>query len=224
MVRSNLDCRLSLVASMVRPGKRMADIGTDHAYLPVWLVREGISLEAVATDIRRGPLASAARNVADAGLTDRISLRLCSGLSDVEPGEADDIVIAGMGGELIASILEQAPWVRNSEKQLVLQPMTADIPLRRWLLSNGFLILEERAVCTEKHVYLVILARYDGVERTAEELFCITGKLQTAEGEAARRYRARQKKKLAARRDGLLAQGKRQEAAGLDRLIDRIPE
>ena len=224
MIRSNLDCRLSLVASMVRPGKRIADIGTDHAYLPVWLVREGIVPGAVATDIRKGPLSSAARNVADAGLADKISLRLCSGLAGVEPGEADDIVIAGMGGELIASILEEAHWVRNPEKQLVLQPMTADIPLRRWLLSNGFDIREERAVCTEKHVYLCLLARYDGADRVPDELFCITGRLQTAEGEAARRYRAKQRKKLAARRDGLLSQGKREEAAGLDRLIARIPE
>ena len=224
MIRSNLDCRLALVASMVRPGKRIADVGTDHAYLPVWLVREGIVPQAVATDIRKGPLSSAARNVADAGLADKISLRLCSGLSGVSPTEADDIVIAGMGGELIASILEEARWTRDSEKQLVLQPMTADIPLRRWLLSNGFDIREEHAVCTEKHIYLAILARYDGIERIGDELFCITGKLQTAEGEAARRYRAKQRKKLAARRDGLLAQGKRDEAAGLGRRIESIPD
>ena len=133
-----LDQRLSAVAALVRLGSRLADIGTDHAYLPVWLVQNGVCPAAIAADLRPGPLEAARRHVAAAGLEDRISLRLGDGLAPVFPGEADDIVIAGMGGETIAAILAAADWLADARLRLVLQPMSRAEETRRWLLKNGF--------------------------------------------------------------------------------------
>ena len=128
-----LDARLSAVAALVREGRRVADIGTDHALLPVWLVRTGRCPAAVASDIRQGPAAAARRQVEKAALSDRISVRVGDGLAPLAPGEAEDIVIAGMGGETVAEILAAAPWVRNKAYHLVLQPMSKPEKLRQFL-------------------------------------------------------------------------------------------
>lgn len=157
----HLDTRLSLIASLVRGGSRLADIGTDHAHIPVWLVGQGICLTAVATDIRKGPAARAAQEVAAAGLADRISVRLGDGLSPVLPTEVDDIVIAGMGGENIASILKAAPWTQDERLRLVLQPMSKPEVLREFLLKNGFALVKEPVATDGDRYYTVICARYD---------------------------------------------------------------
>ena len=115
-----LDERLKTVAALVRPGSRVADIGTDHGYLPVYLVKEGICPRAIAADLRSGPLESARRHVTAAGLSDRIDLRLGDGLTPIEPQEVDDMIIAGMGGETIAGILAAADWVRQPRLRLIL--------------------------------------------------------------------------------------------------------
>ena len=128
--------RLRLLADWVPPGARLADVGTDHAYLPVWLVQNGVCPAAIAADLRPGPLEAARRHVAAAGLEDRISLRLGDGLAPVFPGEADDIVIAGMGGETIAAILSAADWLADARLRLVLQPMSRAEETRRGLLKN----------------------------------------------------------------------------------------
>jgi tRNA (adenine22-N1)-methyltransferase len=141
-----LSPRLKAVAELVPRGARLADIGTDHAYLPVWLLLEGRIPSAIAADLREGPLARAQETAVRCSVADRVSFRLCDGLTAVGPDEADTIAIAGMGGETIASILAAAPWTRD--RQLLLQPMTSFPDLRLWLQRNGYRIQQER-ICRE---------------------------------------------------------------------------
>lgn len=159
--------RLRLAASMVRPNARMVDVGTDHGYVPIALLRAGKVRTAIATDLREGPLARARQNAAFYGVTDTLSLRCCNGLSAVLPEEADDIVIAGMGGELIASILDAAEWVRDPQKNLVLQPMSSAEDLRSYLRTHSFYITQEIPVADGDHIYTVIQAHYSETERNA---------------------------------------------------------
>lgn len=177
-----LDARLTQVAAFVRNGSRLADIGTDHALLPAELVRQGICTYAIASDIKKGPVAAATRTVAEAGLADKIDIRLGSGLETVKPDEVDDIVIAGMGGETIAMILNDAPWVRAERYRLVLQPMTRAEKLRRYLWENGFDILSEAAVQDGRHWYTVIRAAFVGKSFIPNELLCHVGKVSLPEG------------------------------------------
>ncbi|HBT66074.1 MAG TPA: SAM-dependent methyltransferase [Ruminococcaceae bacterium] len=163
-----LDNRLSLVASFVRHGSRIADIGTDHAYLPVWLVNQNICPSAIATDIRTGPSERAANNIKIAGLESKISVRLGNGLDPVAPFETDDIIIAGMGGETIAGILDSAPWTKDTGFRLILQPMTKPDFLHEFLLTNGYWIDREQIAVDGKRLYPVIRAVYNPENASAQ--------------------------------------------------------
>ena len=175
-----LDKRLSAVAALVRQGSRLADIGTDHAYLPVYLVQAGVCPLAIASDIGEGPLEAAHRTVTENGLTSKVALRLGDGLATVKAGEVEDVAIAGMGGETIAAILEAAPWVKDGRIRLILQPMTRAEDLRRWLLHNGFSVLEEHLIVDGRHLYPVLAAEYTAAPPYEDEV-CIYGGFFTAE-------------------------------------------
>lgn len=177
-----LDCRLKAVASFVRRGSRLIDVGTDHALLPCALVAAGHCPGAIASDVRRGPTEAARRSIISTGLSDRIDVRLGDGLSTVGAEEVDDIVIAGMGGETIASILEAAPWVQNPRYRLILQPMTRAERLRRYLFENGFTILEELPVTDGHHHYTVQCVEYTGEAFTPDEASCYVGQLPVPAG------------------------------------------
>ena len=179
-----LDQRLQTVASLVRNGSRLADIGTDHALLPCSLVLQGHCPSAIASDIRVGPADAARRSVAACGLAEQVEVRLGDGLSTVLAEEVDDIVIAGMGGETIAQILEQAPWVKHPHYRLILQPMTRAERLRRYLFEQGFSIETECPVSDGTHCYTVIAAIYTATPFVPEEAVCYVGKLPLPEGEA----------------------------------------
>ena len=155
-----IDKRLEAIASRVRRGCRLADIGTDHAYLPIYLMQRGISERVIAADINESPLAVAAQNINKANLQDKIALRLGSGLSVLAPDEVDDIVIAGMGGELIANLLADAPFIRSSQYRLILQPMSRPEKLREFLLANGFAIENEEIICQGDKLYNVMQATF----------------------------------------------------------------
>ena len=120
-----LSPRLQSVADLVPEGARLADVGTDHAYLPVWLILQGMIDGAVVSDLRQGPLDRARQNAAHYEVSDKLSFRLCDGLRGVQHHEADTVTIAGMGGETIANILSESPWVGLGSCRLILQPMTA---------------------------------------------------------------------------------------------------
>lgn len=161
-MKSALNARLFSVAELVRQGAVLADIGTDHAYLPIFLLeRERIS-HAYLSDINRGPLASARENAEAHGLIDKVTLVLSDGAASLADSGATDYAICGMGGELIASIIDSAPHLCSPDINLILQPMTRQAHLRRYLYSHGFRIIRE-AYSTEgdKH-YAVMQVRYVG--------------------------------------------------------------
>lgn len=153
MMYPSLTPRLRAVAELVPPGTRLVDVGTDHAYLPAYLLGKGQISAAIATDIRPGPLERAKMTVERYGLEETIQLRLCDGLAAVDAGEADTVVVAGMGGETILSILEAAPW--SLEKVCVLQPMSAAETLRSGLDQLGTAIFRETLVREGDTLYLL---------------------------------------------------------------------
>ncbi len=206
------DKRLLCVASLVREGALLADIGTDHAYLPVHLMQEGRIRSAIAADIGEGPAASARQHIAEAGLADAIVVRVCDGLCGIAPDEVTDIVIAGMGGETMIHILSDAPWVKDTRYQLVLQPMTKTVELRRWLYENGFDITKEHLVPDGRHLYNVMAVEYTGVIRTDDPLLPYVGALSREEGQP---YFCRQAEALSRRIDGLKQAGNHEEAEKL---------
>ena len=151
--------RLAAVAAFVLPGAPMADIGTDHAYLPVALVATGTVPRAVATDLRPGPLSAARVTIDAAGLAARVETRLGSGLAALRGGDVATVVLAGMGGPLIADLLAAAPAaVLAGVRRLVLQPMAGEAALRRRLPELGWRIVDEDLVADGGRLYLVIVA------------------------------------------------------------------
>ena len=154
-----LSKRLEMVASFVERGSRIADIGTDHGYLPIALIERGVSPGAIAMDIGQGPLARAKEHVLACGMEDKIELRLSDGLAELKPGEADSVVIAGMGGELVLHILEQGRALWESKVAFVLYPQSELDKVRNYLDNNGFCIASEAIFFDEGKFYTVMLAK-----------------------------------------------------------------
>ncbi len=155
-----------MAASLVRRGARFADIGTDHAYLPLWLLAEGRIASAVAADIARGPLERALRNVRAAGREGQVTLLLTPGLTGMEGLGLTDIAICGMGGEMILSILAAAPFVKEGDVRLILQLMTHVADVRRALAADGFAIVGERCAIAAGRPYVCLAVTYTGECRT----------------------------------------------------------
>ncbi len=186
-----LSPRLMAVANFIRHGKRVADIGTDHAYLPVYLAEKGISDCIIAADLRVGPLENARQNVEAAGLEEKISLRLSDGLQAFSACEVDEISIAGMGGILIAQIMEQAPWLKDSEKHLVLQPMSHPEVLREFLISNGYKITEETVCEDSGKLYCVMSVIYSGEKAEYPKHYEYYGEIPFCKQALAKEYLSR---------------------------------
>ena len=170
MERLCLDNRLATVARWVLPGKPVADIGTDHAYLPCWLVLEGYCPSAIASDIAQGPYDQARRVVSDYGLTDRISLRRGSGLSVLERGEAATVVLAGMGGQLICELLAAEAGKAASAERIVLQPQRKLDLVRGWLADNGWRIIADDLALEGKMWYNIIVSEHGTMTLDEAEL------------------------------------------------------
>ena len=156
------DGRLAAAAGFVRENAVFADIGTDHAYLPIFLCESGRISYAVAADVAEGPLARARENIGTHGLSEKIECVLCDGLSGIFPYHPTDIAVCGMGGELIASILGAADWIRDPDIHLILQPMTMQPMLRRWLAENGYAVLKETLASANGRTYPVLLCAFSG--------------------------------------------------------------
>ena len=153
--------RMRAAADHVRADAIVADVGTDHAYLPIALCMEGRARSCVASDINEGPIMRARAHIAEYGLEDRIETVLTDGLDKIERYRPTDVLILGMGGELIADIISRAPFTRDSGIRLILQPMTHPEAVRAFLLSNGYAIVGETVVSEEK-IYQIICAEYAG--------------------------------------------------------------
>ena len=185
-----LDKRLMLCASLVDKNARLADIGTDHGYLPVWLLKNNLISFAIASDVNQKPL-DAGRKNAEKYRIKNIDFRLGNGLETITPKDnIDTIVIAGMGGELICEILNNNPLIKNNVN-LILQPMTKCSVLINYLYKNGFEIIKQEACESHNKHYTVLLAKYTGKEKDVDDMFSYIGKLNF-ENPAAKAYIAHQ--------------------------------
>lgn len=153
-----LSKRLSAVADMITKGSSVADVGTDHGYIPIYLALNGLCRYSVAMDINEGPLERARENIRAYGVEDIVSARLCDGLSGLEAGETETIVIAGMGGLLTVRILEASPEKAHAAKELVLSPHSDVDAVRAFLARNSFVIADESIVKDDGKFYFVIRA------------------------------------------------------------------
>ena len=155
-----LSNRLFEIASLVTKNKRIADIGTDHGYIPAYLLKNNYIEYAILADINKGPLENAKKEIEYNNLQDKVSLRLGSGLEILQVNEVDEVIIAGMGGVLISEILEKRKNVAKSLERLILQPMQSQEELRKYLLNNGYEILDEVLVKEDFRIYEIIVAKY----------------------------------------------------------------
>lgn len=174
MERIKLTPRLKCVADMAGECEVLADIGTDHAYIPMYMVQNSFAKKAVAGDVADGPVKIAKRNVLQNGLKDKIDVVKAYGL-DAARG-ADTIVIAGMGGKLICDILKNSLKVAHSAKRLVLQPMTCAEDVRRFLHANGFAIVKEKLAKEENKIYNIMVAE-NGTQFYEDSFYYYAGKL-----------------------------------------------
>ena len=177
---SELSLRLKTIASLVPFGARVCDVGTDHARLPIFLKQTGIAKSVIATDLNEKPIKFAKENIEKSGATG-ISLRLCDGLSAVEKGEADTIIIAGIGGEVISKILEECDWIESSDITLILQPTTSPEVLRKLLIHKGFGIENEIPLYENGKIYSIITAKFYGGNTNYPEHFYYIGKVPKTE-------------------------------------------
>lgn len=183
-----LDERLRLCADFVRKGAKLADVGTDHAYLPINLCSTKKCPCAVASDINSGPLERGKKAINEAGLCDVISTRLCSGLDKINSDECDDIVIAGMGGEMISQIIESCSFSKDGSKHFVLQPMTRSEVLVKWLVQNGYTIIKQDCCTAAKKCYTVLLAAYSGEVINRDETYYYVAELSPAANSTHRTF------------------------------------
>lgn len=208
-----MDKRLLTCAGLC-VGDRIADIGTDHGYLPCYMVSNGLCKTALACDIAEKPLDSAVQHIKAQGLEQEIQTILTDGLKDVPSSGVTDVVIAGMGGEMIADILKDCRWVRDNKVNLVLQPMTKWDFLRKWLYENNFAVKHEHTCKEGKFVYSVIQAEYIGkrpdYKCDLRYLYCGFVNKDQPDGEE---YIARQAKRLETAGKGMMNDPEKAEQA-----------
>lgn len=205
---------------MVRPGSVAADIGTDHAYLPASLILNGICPRALACDLRKGPLSNAAKTVAAYGLEGKITLRLSDGFDEIEPFEADDFIICGMGGTLMTELVSRAYWLKDPAKRLILQPQSHAEDIRGYLIHNGFKILYEDACTDSSKLYCAMAVEFTGEEREFSAAYPYTGELPKCGKPEAKEYLIKIKEHLAKKYEAQYDFGSAHEAERLKLIID----
>lgn len=197
--------RRLLACAALCVGKRAVDVGTDHGHLAAYLITEGICESCIACDINEMPLQAARDTVSRLGLEERIELVLSDGLDEIDGEGVTDVVIAGMGGELIADILGRAEWIKQNRVNLVLQPMTKWDTLREWLYKNGFEVKKELPCSEGRFVYSVMQAVFIGktpdYDCDMRYLYCGKASADFADG---RRYLEKQAERLETAGNGML--------------------
>ena len=174
---NNLSLRLSTIASLVPKGARVCDIGTDHGYLSIYLKTSNIASKIIAADVNSLPLENAQKNVLKYGVSD-IELRLSNGFEAIKTDEFDVAVIAGIGGEVIAGIIERGiEVIGNKDKLLILQPTTSPEFLRKGLYNNGFEIISETPISENGKIYSVMSVKFTGKKQDKNESFYYIGKV-----------------------------------------------
>ena len=171
--------RLLSAARFVRQGAYFADVGTDHAYLPLFLLSNGIIERAVCSDVNEGPLSSARKNADESGYSDKMIFILTDGATALSGLGVTDYAVCGMGGELIMDIIDRAKHLRDENINLILQPMTRHAELRRYLAENGFSVIDEAYSYEAGKYYVCLNARYTGERRTITDMEAEFGLLGT---------------------------------------------
>lgn len=220
-----IDNRLKLAAEFVRSGSFVVDVGTDHGKLLAYLILNNISRGGIAADINEKPLAKAAELFGRLNITDRVALLQTDGLEGIDGSQVDDIVIAGMGGELIMDIISGSPDFHAPDKRFILQPMSKPEKLREYLFKSGFSILEEKATSSSGRLYSCILARFTGRRYLFRPHEIYTGGLQPSKDKYAKPYLTVQLNRLYTKLEGLkTAGGHHNQIAQLRLVIDRMEE
>ena len=225
-----LSKRLQAVAGCIPPGLPAADIGTDHAFLPIYLAENGICPRVLAMDVREGPLSRAAEHVNNRHLEDKIEVRLSDGLRALSPGEAEVIIIAGMGGKLITRILENDLNLALGVQKLVLSPQSEIPETRHWLEDHGFRISREQ-ILWEEGKYYRILEVLPGQDPYGREIYYLFGRTPVREkSPVLRKYLGEQAafyedmKKNLEKQDSRKAKARREEISRLLRLIEEAQD
>jgi tRNA (adenine22-N1)-methyltransferase len=177
MMNLILSPRLKIIADSIRGYRTAADIGSDHAYIPIYLVKNGQVKSAIATDVNSGPVEISKERIKSYGVEGKVSVRQGDGLQVIKPGEAEVIVVAGMGGILIKDLLDKDVKVAESAKLLILQPMRDSDRVRKWLYQYSFDIIDEELVKEQDKIYDVIWARLVSEAREANGLMLIGEKI-----------------------------------------------
>ncbi|MCT4632892.1 MAG: class I SAM-dependent methyltransferase [Firmicutes bacterium] len=178
--------RLEVIADLVDRNAVLADIGSDHGYLPVYLVEKKIINRAIASDVNQGPVDNAISTVKQYKMENEVEVRLGSGLNTLSMDDKiDTVVIAGMGGNLISQLLEDEKELARSVKKLILQPMTTKIELRKYLLNNGYTIVEEKIAIEGEKIYEIIVAEVGEGELWDEVYYDIGKRFDTQSEEYA---------------------------------------
>lgn len=173
----DISLRLRTLLKMIDKCECMADIGTDHAYIPIYVIKNKVCKKAIASDINKGPIKKAKLNIKLHNLEDKIDCRLGGGLSTISPGEAEEIVIAGIGGNLIRDIAENDLEVLKEAKSVIFQPMQHSQVLREYIYNNGFKILDEELCIDENRFYEIIKVKYNGNVKCMDSVFYEVGEV-----------------------------------------------
>lgn len=216
----SIDKRLEVCAEMISGKGIVCDIGTDHAYLPVYLIENEICSKVIASDINDGPLQFASQTINKYDCSDNITLKKSDGLLNIDLSGVSDIVIAGMGGETIAEILKTDSRPKSGIN-FIFQPMTRGAFLRRWLYKNGYEIICEEAVIMERFVYTVIRATYTGIKINIGLTAEIAGKIDP-ETEAGKQYCENQIMKMKNISMGLSKAGKTSDSEYYKDIVRRL--
>ncbi len=190
----NLSNRLKEIAGLVPKKCRVADIGTDHGYLPIYLVENGIALKVLACDVAKKPLETAKTNIEKSGLAS-IETRLSNGFQNINSEEIDAAVIAGIGGEVIYGIIDRCSWIKNSAYTLILQPTTSPEKLREYLNRHSFSIEKEIAVSENRKVYSIMQVKYSTKAMPLKPYELYIGKLKP-DNESSIAYIEKQLKRI----------------------------
>jgi tRNA (adenine22-N1)-methyltransferase len=172
-----ISLRLKTIAGMVDECEAVADIGTDHGYIPIYLVKNKVCKKAIASDINKGPVEKARFNIKLENMQDRIECRLGGGLTTIQPGEVQGIVVAGMGGNLIRDIMEEGVDKFKKAEFAVLQPVQNPEVLREYIYKKGYKIIDEELCIDDNRLYEIIKVTYDNKIENIDSIYYEVGKI-----------------------------------------------
>ncbi len=217
--------RIEKMLSLIDSHIGVADVGTDHGLLPVSLALQGYRGNLVATDIHELPLQTAMRQAEESGVKDRILFCLTDGLDGLDPSMIDTIVVAGLGGDVICSILDRAEWTMNPRYQLLLQPMTKAEVLRFWLCNNGYEITREDLVNENDRLFRIISAKFSGNNTTMTDAELYLGKIKLIhDSDGFDKLLEQEIGRMRKKSEGLLTSEKYREAAFYRNILQEMLE